>query len=260
MTLNLFKEKYGYEIAGMWLPRVTALITGARKSLPLESEEGYPNSFVARFGLMQAAAWGTLMHEAVETIVQGKEYKPDAKITIAIEAFREWHKEHPLRLLDSENDIERRVFDLKSGYAGTLDIIAEVQGKVSVIDVKTSTAILSGHSLQTAAYLNAYNQSIDNGNVCEGRWILRIDQYQECKGCYAKKREKYGRARVAGGNPMCNHQWTRVKGEVEFKELKNQEKDLAAFFVAKRKWEEKQQDWLAQIPNFPKNNRQAMLL
>ena len=260
MTLNLFKEKYGYEIAGMWLPRVTALIASARKSPLLESEEGYSSSFAARYGLMQAAEWGTLIHEAVEKIVQGEEYKPGAKIAIAIEAFREWYREHPLRLLDPEHDIERRVFDLKNGYAGTLDIIAEVQGKVSVIDVKTSTTIQSGHSLQTAAYLNAYNQSTDNGNVCEGRWILRIDQYQECKGCYAKRREKYGRARVAGGNPMCNHQWTRVKGEVEFKELKNQEKDLKAFFVAKSKWEEKHQDWLAQIPNFPKNNKQAMLL
>lgn len=260
MTLNLFKEKYGYEIAGMWLPRVTALISGGRKSSPFETEEGYPSRFAVRLGLMQAAEWGTLTHEAVGKILQGEDHTPDAKIAIAIETFRKWNTKYPLQVADPVNDIERRVFDLKNGYAGTTDIVAEVKGKVCIIDVKTSTTIQSGHSLQTAAYLHAYNQSTDNGDVCEGRWILRIDQYQECRGCYAKRREKYGRARVAGGNPLCNHQWDRVRGEVEFKELKNQEKDLKAFFVAKNKWEEKQKDWLSQIPNFAKNNKQPMLL
>ena len=245
MTLEAFKEKCGYEIDGMWLPRVTAILS---------------SSFSVWPGLSEAAAWGTMMHEAVQGILRGEQERIDAKLTISIEEFRRWYKEHPLYLFDPAKDIERRVYDIKNGYAGTIDVIAEFEGRVGIIDIKTSTKIPREHLLQTAAYLNAYNTNCGEGKACETRWILRIDQYQECIGCLAKRREKYGRARTSEGNPSCNHQWSPVRGEVEWKELKNYEKDLAAFFTTRDRWEKKHEEWLSKIPNYPRNNKQSTLI
>ena len=247
MTLEVFKEKYGYEIEGVWLPRVTAILS--------------PNfSFSKWSGFEQAAAWGTQMHEAVEGILRGDQKRIDAKLTISIEEFRKWYKEHPLYLANPSKDIERRVYDIKNAYAGTIDFIAEFEGRVGVIDIKTSTTIPREHLLQTAAYLNAYNTSCEEGRACETRWILRIDQYQECMGCLAKRREKYGRARTSGGNPVCNHQWSLIRGEIEWRELENYEKDLAAFFEKRDRWEEKNEEWLSKISNYPRNIMQSTLL
>ena len=245
MTLEVFKEKCGYEIDGVWLPRVTSILSSSFSMWP---------------GLNQAAAWGTMMHEAVQGILRGDQERIDAKLTISIEEFRKWYKEHPLHLFDPAKDIEKRVYDIKNRYAGTIDVVAEFDGRVGIIDIKTSTKIPREHLLQTAAYLNAYNANCEKGKACETRWILRIDQYQECMGCLAKRREKYGRARTSEGNPLCNHQWSLTKGEVEWKELENYEKDLAAFFARRDRWEQKHEEWLQKIPNYPRNNKQSVLI
>jgi len=260
MTIQAFKEKYGYEIEGIWVPRVTAITSSTGRSHGVQGDK-YSTAFAARIGLQQAAEWGTIIHETVEKLLQGEDHVVSAKIAISINEFQDWYKQRPFQLFDAKKNIERRVYDLRKGYAGTVDIIAEVQGKVSIIDLKTSTGIWKEHALQTAAYLNAYNESSgDEAAECETRWILRIDQYQECEGCYAKRREKYGRARTSGGNPLCNHQWSLTKGEIEFKELEHYDKDIEAFFAAKVKWEERNKEMLSQIPNYHKNIKQPVLL
>ena len=256
MTVEIFKEKYGYEIEGVWVPRVTAIISMANGWYMLRNSNG----FAARIGLQQAAEWGNITHETVENSLRGERKKIDAKIAIGIEAFEAWYEESLMNVLDPENDIEKRVYDMQNGYAGTIDIIAQVDGVLSVIDLKTSTGIWREHAVQTAAYINAYNRTAGVKQVCSKRWILRIDQYQECIGCLAKRREKYGRARVAGGKEICNHQWSATRGEIEFKELKNYEKDIKRFFDLKDRWEWNNKEWLSKIPNYEKNIRQRVLL
>lgn len=260
MTVELFKEKYGYEVEGVWLPRVTAIISLANGLYLLKNR----GNFSVRLGLQEAAEWGTITHETVERILKGEDIKVDARIAIGIDAFETWHKEGVMKILDPENHIERRVVDMENGYAGTVDLVAQVNGVMSIIDLKTSTGIWREFSLQTAAYVNAYNKTVDEEQACTTRWILRIDQYQECLGCLAKRRDKYGRPRIAGGKSanwkICNHQWSSTRGEVEFKELKNYEKDLEAFFALKERWEWNSKEWLDKIPNYEKNIKQRVLL
>lgn len=256
MTVDFFKEKYGYEIEGAWLPRVTAII--ALSSTPYFAKGA--GSGEARAHLLRAAEWGSISHETIGKILKGERFEVEAKIAISIDAFLHWRKENPIRIADPEQDIEKRVFDMDNGYAGTLDFVAKVQGVVGIIDLKTSTQIRKEFALQTAAYMNAYNKNNGSTYRCEKRWILRLDQYQECVGCLAKRREKYGSAKTTGGNPLCNHQWSPSKGEVEFREMDNYEKDLDAFLELKERWEVKNKDWLSKIPNYPKNIRQRVLL
>lgn len=254
MTADLFKEKFGYEIEGVWFPRVTSICALAGSSAFLKKSD----PFGYRFGFQQAAQWGTMIHEAVEKILKGEETQFDSRIVPSLDTFREWREQYPFSIADPGVDIERRVVDFAQGYAGTVDIIAEIDGVLSIIDLKTSISLAKGYGLQTAAYMNAYNAMGER--ICEKRWILRLDQYQECLGCRARMREKSGRERIAGGKESCNHQWSSVKGEIEFQELKGYEDDLEQFFDLKERWEWTNKEWLDRIPNYEKNIRQYTLL
>ena len=254
MTADLFKEKFGYEIEGVWFPRVTSICALAGGASFMKKAD----PFGQRFGFQQAALWGQMVHEAVEKILKGEEAEFDSRIAPSLDTFRQWREEYPFVIVDPGANIERRVVDLEQGYAGTVDIVAEIDGVLSIVDLKTSTSLAKSYGLQTAAYMNAYNTV--GARACEKRWILRLDQYQECIGCLAKMREKSGSERITGGKESCNHQWSSVKGEIEFQELEGYGQDLERFFALKERWEWTNKEWLDRIPNYEKNIRQYTLL
>lgn len=245
MTTDFFKFKYGYEIEGMWLPRVTAVTSLVSKSF-LFSNQG-------------SADWGTLVHSTIEHILKKESVETLSSVQPSLAAFQKWQREYQVKILDPAH-IEKRVYDMEAGYAGTIDMVAEVQGTVGVVDLKTSNGMQDAYFLQTAAYLNAYNKGVSKKEQGKTRWILRIDQYQECRGCFARKKEKDGTQRITKGKTSCNHQWGAAKGEVEFQELPNQEKDLEAFLSAKEVWEWSHRDMLRRITNYPKNVLQKVLI
>ncbi len=252
MTVDFFKQKYGYEIDGMWLPRVTAVTSMVSKTnfLALSRFEGFQAS----------TDWGTLVHSAIEHLLKGEKTIIDPRIVPSVEIFKAWQKEHSLEIENPQEHIEKRVFDKENCYAGTVDLIAKVDGRLGLIDLKTGSLIREEHSLQTAAYFSAYNKSQKKSEACQTRWILRIDQYEQCRGCFAKRRTKSGRERTTQGNPSCNHQWGEIKGEIEFKELTSHEHDLNAFLSAKELWVWYNKDWLSRITNYPVKFLQKVLI
>lgn len=246
MTVDFFKQKYGYEIEGIWLPRVTAVTSLVAKSF-LFSNQG-------------SADWGTLVHSTIERMLKKEAVETPLSIQPSLAAFHTWQQEYSVKIVNPQAHIETRVYDMDAGYAGTIDMIAQVQGTMGVVDLKTSNGIREEYFLQTAAYLNAYNKGVNKKEQGKTRWILRIDQYQECRGCLARKKEKDGTERITKGKASCNHQWGNAKGEVEFQELPDQEKDLEAFLSAKEVWEWSHRDMLKRIVNYPKNILQKVLI
>lgn len=246
MTLEYFKHKYGYEIEGMWMPRVTAITALVSRSF-----------FIGSFASVD---WGVAVHSAIEKILKGEKYIADQKIAPSLQAFEKWRKAQGVKITNPTGDIEAKVYDFENGYAGTIDMVAEVQGKRGVVDLKTGNGMRDEYSLQTAAYLNAYNKGVQKKFHADTRWILRIDQYEECKGCLAKKKEKSGKERVLGGNSWCNHQWSHPVGEAEFLELEGQKEDLEAFLAAKEVWEWYHRSFLRKVANYPKNITQKVLI
>jgi len=246
MSVDFFKAKYGYEIEGVWLPRVTAVTSLVSKSF-LFSNQG-------------SADWGTLVHSTIASILKKQTVETPSFLQPSLAAFHEWQREYRVKIINPQAHIETRVYDMQAGYAGTIDMVAEVQGTVGVVDLKTSNGMREEYFLQTAAYLNAYNKGVSKREQGKTRWILRIDQYQECRGCFARKKEKDGTQRIIKGKASCNHQWGGAKGEVEFQELPDQEKDLKAFLSAKEVWEWSHRDMLKRIANYPKNVLQKVLI
>ncbi|MBI2574078.1 MAG: hypothetical protein HYV78_01650 [Candidatus Wildermuthbacteria bacterium] len=256
-----FREKNGYEIEGCWMPRVTAITSVVSKPGLSRYYEEFPDATSAELSLAKSADWGILTHLTLQKIISGEKKKVDSKIVPSVRAFLKWQKEHSLTVLNPAEDIERRVVDRDSLYAGTIDLLAEIDGTRGIVDIKTSSGIWEEYSLQTAAYLNAYHKTIGQTlfhhslPLSEKRWILRVDQHEECMGCLAKKRTKDGRHRVQGGKRTCNHQWSAPTAEIEFKELTGYRQDLEAFLAAKELWEWYHKKSLKKISNYPKHNR-----
>lgn len=68
---------------------------------------------------------------------------------------------------------EGRVFSRLYGYAGTLDWIGIVDGKLSLFDWKTGPTV-PAYALQTAAYADAYAE--ETGQRVERRYAVRLKQ------------------------------------------------------------------------------------
>lgn len=105
---------------------------------------------------------GSKVHKAIEKLIAGEEVTIDSKLKNsngieeditadeweAICSFVEWHKETKPKILHCEITTISEV----NNYAGTVDLICEIDGEVWVVDFKTSAAIYASHIIQISAY------------------------------------------------------------------------------------------------------------
>ena len=109
----------------------------------------------------KAADVGTLIHDWVRGYVSAiaqKKTPPkrpvNKEMKNAIDGFFKWAKENKLVIARSE----QKIYHNKWGYAGTLDLEGMVNGKRTVIDLKTGNALYPEAFLQASAYLKAREQ------------------------------------------------------------------------------------------------------
>jgi len=109
----------------------------------------------------EAADIGSMIHQWVSDYVKAiSEKKTPPKRPInkemkaAIDGFFKWAKKSQLKIMRSE----QKLYHDKWGYAGTLDLEGIVEGKRTVIDLKTGNRLYPEAFLQAAAYLKAREQ------------------------------------------------------------------------------------------------------
>ncbi|MBI3588913.1 MAG: PD-(D/E)XK nuclease family protein [Candidatus Liptonbacteria bacterium] len=244
-----FKEASGYTIDGVWYPRVTKIVSIKAKPALLYFYAEAANYRAGRAVTQKSAEEGTLVHSIIEGLLLDKNPVIEESVRPSIEAFQRFWEEKNIQV--TPELIERRVVSFDHRYAGTVDAIALIDGKLGVLDIKTSQAIYRDYNLQTAAYMDALKNNFQN---LQTRWILRVDQTQVCQVCGAKKRVKGGREKVRpmNGNfaAMRNcpgHEWSEVKGEIELKEFPYWQTDFDAFLGAKKLWEWENDFWLKKV-------------
>ncbi|TSC75038.1 MAG: Uncharacterized protein G01um101444_85 [Parcubacteria group bacterium Gr01-1014_44] len=260
-TLEDFKMASGYTIDGFWYPRVTQIVS--MKAKPgLYKFYAEQESFEAGEAMKaKSAEEGTLIHETVEAILSGRQPVIPENIRPVIDAFMNFLNHNQV----SAKQIEERLVSKKHRYSGTLDVLAEVNGQLGVLDIKTSYSIYRDYGIQTAAYVEAL---IENGLPSSmTRWILRLDQHHKCLNCPATLRLKGGTPKIRvpsyappsrsasdghskaseGKGKNCQHQWSEMVGEAELKELPGQNHDFSAFLACKTLWEWENQFWLSRI-------------
>lgn len=243
-----FKATTGYEIDGIWYPRVTSIVSIKAKPALYKYYAGLPSFAVGEAIKNKSAEEGTLLHEMVEAILKEENPTIPDSIKPAVMAFLDFKKQNEI----IPHQIETRLVSKTHHYAGTMDCLAELNGQLGVLDIKTSLAIYRDYGIQTSAYVEALRE--DPSMPSLKRWILRLDQARACiKGCGAKMRDKGGNIKIRGDrgrvNDNCSHVWGDMTGEVELRDLPGQEKDIRAFLAAKTLWEWENEYWLSKIKN-----------
>lgn len=243
-----FKSLCGYDIDGKWYPRVTKIVDIKAKPA-LYYFYGAAASFKAGQDIAKVSATeGTAIHEIVEKILLGEDPEVAEGIQPAIGAFKDFLEMNSLQV--DKDLVERRVHHRGHRYAGTVDLIALLNGKFGVLDIKTSQAIYRDYNLQTSAYIEAL---LPDFPTLETRWILRIDQVKNCYRCGATLRPKGGNNKIRKalrGGALCadnQHEWSELTGMTELQEFPYWKEDFQAFLGAKRLWEWENQYWLEKI-------------
>ena len=103
----------------------------------------------------EAADIGTRAHAAINAIIEGREPKIDDDIKIAVEAFEKYQKTNALKIELGDT----KIASLVHGYGGSLDAIGMENGKVIIVDFKTSKGIYGEYALQVAAYSYAFQET-----------------------------------------------------------------------------------------------------
>lgn len=244
-----FKEASGYTIDGVWYPRVTKIVSIKAKPALLYFYAEAENFRAGQAVTQKSAEEGTLVHNTIEGLLLGKSPEIDPSIKPAIDAFLKFWGEKNIQV--TPELIEKRIISYDHRYAGTVDAIALIDGKLGVLDIKTSQSIYRDYNLQTAAYMDALKNNFQN---LQTRWILRIDQTQICTLCDAKKRIKGGREKIRTGinnnyaeMKQCSHAWEELTGEIELREFPYWQSDFEAFLGAKKLWEWENEYWLKKI-------------
>lgn len=203
-----------YEIDGVSLPSVThilqvigkpALINWAANTeralcldvaadlyldlskTPPMSRASYLATFDGRLGkqkahkrqLEKAGEIGSQAHALIEWNLRsqlGQKVGPEPRVVDdaqwAFMAFQDWANSVHLKPIF----IEQTVFSKTHGYAGTMDLLADVNGVPTLIDFKTGKAIYAEAYLQNVAYQQALSEM--GHTSAQGGLIVRLPKVQ----------------------------------------------------------------------------------
>lgn len=159
--------------------------------------------------LIDAQERGTNVHEAIESLLLGEKVHPKNLTREAekrgVAAFLDFY----LAVQPTDVITEQVVayVDDKYKFAGTLDLIATINGKRILIDLKTSKVPSIKHSIQSIAYKHAVEQSTDE----------KID---DCYVLYLGTSHKGTRAKIdENGLPSTGLMWSLVKSTNTFRDV-----------------------------------------
>lgn len=111
---------------------------------------------------------GSDVHETIENLIKLAIKTTDGRIVAwektgnsQLDNFVGWARENDVRFLESE----KRVYSESAWYAGTCDLVFEMDGKKYIGDVKTGRAIYPEYYLQMAAYQNALEEMGEHTDI-----------------------------------------------------------------------------------------------
>lgn len=128
-----------------------------------------------------AANIGRAVHKFAEDTLKNKRatLPLDASVRNGAQAFLTWvnaNKVEPIL-------IERRLLSRRFYYAGTMDLLAHVNGRRAIVDFKTSSGLYLEMLIQLGGYAVAWEEEF--GERIDDGWIIRLDKETgECQPYY----------------------------------------------------------------------------
>lgn len=126
----------------------------------------------ARGSKDEAASIGKQVHEWIEHYTAGETDlvlpAEGTSVRGGVDAFNKWLSQHHVEFIERE----RRCYSRRHRYSGTLDAVARVDGRLTLLDYKTSNGIYAEYILQAASYCIAYEE--ETGARLEKAIILKL--------------------------------------------------------------------------------------
>ena len=160
--INVLDQRF-YRRNEEYYPSVSSILNYFPKNQFFHSwlkDVGHNSEIIA-----QKAAWeGTQVHNAIEYFLNGNELSwidEDGNALYGLEIwkmilkFADFWNTHKPELIATEYHL----FSDEYKFAGTADIICKMEGRIYLLDIKTSNSIHSSYNLQLAAYAQAWNET-----------------------------------------------------------------------------------------------------
>ena len=165
-------DRYTYN--GKNVPRVTEVLS---KMISEEKLMSWANSLGFKHQrykdvLSKAAVFGTKIHHGIECFLKGEKVPEDTP-SICFKAFQEWWKIIETTDYEIIGQEQKLVCEW---YGGTYDCLMKINGKLYLIDFKTSNHVTYKYYLQLAAYSKVLREK-ENVNI-DGVLILQLNKYQ----------------------------------------------------------------------------------
>jgi hypothetical protein len=118
----------------------------------------------------EAADIGTHVHRWAEQHAKGENppWPVNPQVRSGVEAYCAWLEAHHVEPIF----VERKIYSQGYQYAGTVDLVAKIDGRLCVADFKTSSGLYDEMRLQLAAYQHAIWEETDMD--IEARYVLRF--------------------------------------------------------------------------------------
>jgi hypothetical protein len=159
--VNILDNRY-YSRNDKLYPSVTSILQYMPKNKFFENwlkDVGHNADIIAK----KAADEGTQVHDAIERYLTGEKIiwidengysKYALEVWKMILKFHDFWTTYKPTLIESEIHLFSDIY----GYAGTCDLVVELNGKRWLLDIKTSNSLHTSHDLQLAAYAQAWNE------------------------------------------------------------------------------------------------------
>lgn len=163
--ITIGDQRFYQRKAKSFYPSVTYILSYFPKGKFFENwikDVGHNSDIIAR----KAADEGTETHKAIEDFLNGEEIVWINEYGRANYSLTVWQM--ILRFADFWNTVkpkliatEQHIFSDQYQYAGTIDLVVEIDGKIWLLDIKTSNSLHTSYDLQLAAYAQAWNENFD---------------------------------------------------------------------------------------------------
>ena len=175
-----------YRRNGKYYPSVTYVLGYYPKGKHFENwlkQVGFSADYIVK----KAAEEGTQVHELCEAYLNGEElnflddrgrplHNPDVwQMFLRFVEF--WETFKPTLI-----ETEVHIFSDTLGVAGTCDLIVDINGKLWLLDLKTSNQIQTTYELQTAVYGQCYEECFEKKIDCYGILWLKSSKRKASAG------------------------------------------------------------------------------
>ena len=160
--INVLDQRF-YRRNEKYYPSITSILNYFPKNQFFHNwlkDVGHNSDIIAS----RAASEGTQVHKAIEEFLTGKEIqwidefgnaKYNLEVWKMILKFVDFWHTHKPELVSTEYHLFSDIHE----YAGTADLVVRLNGKLWLLDIKTSNSLHTSHDLQLAAYSVAWNET-----------------------------------------------------------------------------------------------------